>query len=106
MILNFQISKSSKINRFDKLSELNSTQNLKFAEWYYGPQKRSFISSKLSFQAKKLFDRADIIFAFQKIDESRNKRKFGSNLSNIQDENLNVFSVNSDFFKRIEKFFE
>ena len=70
---------------------------------YYGPQKRSFISSKLSFQAKKLFDRADIIFAFQKIDESRNKRKFGSNLLNIQDENLNVFSINSDFFKRIDR---
>ena len=103
LILNFQFSESSNINRFDKLSEINENGTLKFAEWYYGPQKRSFISSKLSFQAKKLFDRADIIFAFQKIDESRNKRKFGSNLLNIQDENLNVFSINSDFFKRIDR---
>ena len=103
LILNFQFSESSNINRFDKLSEKNEDGTLKFAEWYYGPQKRSFISSKLSFQAKKLFDRADIIFAFQKIDESRNKRKFGSNLLNIQDENLNVFSINSDFFKRIDR---
>ena len=103
LILNFQFSESSNINRFDKLSEINENGTLKFAEWYYGPQKRSFISSKLSFQAKKLFDRADIIFAFQKIDESRNKRKFGSNLLNIQDENLNVLSINSDFFKRVDK---
>ena len=103
LILNFQFSESSNINRFDKLSEKNEEGKLKFAEWYYGPQKRSFISSKLSFQSKKLFDRADIIFAYQKIDESRNKRKFGSNLLNIQDENLNVFSVNSDFFKRIDR---
>ena len=103
LILNFQFSESSNINRFDKLSEINEDGTLKFAEWYYGPQKRSFISSKLSFQAKKLFDRADIIFAFQKIDESRNKRKFGSNLLNIQDENLNVLSINSDFFKRIDR---
>ena len=103
LILNFQFSESSNINRFDKLSEKNEDGKLKFAEWYYGPQKRSFISSKLSFQSKKLFDRADIIFAYQKIDESRNKRKFGSNLLNIQDENLNVFSVNSDFFKRIDR---
>ena len=103
LILNFQFSESSNINRFDKLSEINEDGTLKFAEWYYGPQKRSFISSKLSFQAKKLFDRADLIFAFQKIDESRNKRKFGSNLLNIQDENLNVLSINSDFFKRIDR---
>ncbi len=103
LILNFQFSESSNINRFDKLSEKNEDGTLKFAEWYYGPQKRSFISSKLSFQAKKLFDRADIIFAFQKIDESRNKRKFGSNLLNIQDENLNIFSINTDFFKRIDR---
>ena len=103
LILNFQFSESSNINRFDKLSEKNEDGTLKFAEWYYGPQKRSFISSKLTFQGKKLFDRADIIFAFQKIDESRNKRKFGSNLLNIQDENLNVFSINSDFFKRIDR---
>ena len=103
LILNFQFSESSNINRFDKLSEINEDGTLKFAEWYYGPQKRSFISSKLSFQAKKLFDRADIIFAFQKIDESRNKRKFGSNILNIQDENLNVISINSDFFKRIDR---
>ena len=75
LILNFQFSESSNINRFDKLSEKNEEGKLKFAEWYYGPQKRSFISSKLSFQSKKLFDRADIIFAYQKIDESRNKRK-------------------------------
>ena len=103
LILNFQFSESSNINRFDKLSEKNEDGKLKFAEWYYGPQKRSFISSKLSFQSKKLFDRADIIFAYQKIDETRNKRKFGSNFLNIQDENLNVFSVNSDFFKRIDR---
>ena len=58
LILNFQFSESSNINRFDKLSEKNEDGTLKFAEWYYGPQKRSFISSKLSFQAKKLFDRS------------------------------------------------
>jgi len=103
LILNFQFSESSNINRFDKLTEKNDEGNLKYAEWYYGPQKRSFISSKLSLQGQRSFDRADIIFAYQKIDETRNKRKFGSRILNIQDENLDIFSINSDFFKRIDR---
>ena len=103
LFLNFQFSESSNINRFDKLSEKNNLGNLKYAEWYYGPQKRSFISSKLTFSGKKFFDRVDMIFAYQKIDETRNKRKFGSTLLNTQDEDLNVYSFNSDFFKRIDR---
>ena len=103
LFLNFQFSESSNINRFDKLSEKNNLGNLKYAEWYYGPQKRSFISSKLTFSGKKFFDRVDLIFAYQKIDETRNKRKFGSTFLNIQDEDLNVYSFNSDFFKRIDR---
>ena len=103
LFLNFQFSESSNINRFDKLSEKNNLGNLKYAEWYYGPQKRSFISSKLTFSGKKFFDRVDMIFAYQKIDETRNKRKFGSTLLNMQDEDLNVYSFNSDFFKRIDR---
>ena len=103
LFLNFQFSESSNINRFDKLSEKNNLGNLKYAEWYYGPQKRSFISSKLTFSGKKFFDRVDLIFAYQKIDETRNKRKFGSTFLNTQDEDLNVYSFNSDFFKRIDR---
>lgn len=103
LLLNFQFSESSNINRFDKLSEKNDLGNLKYAEWYYGPQKRSFISTKLNFSGKKFFDRVDMIFAYQKIDESRNKRKFGSTLLNMQDEDINVYSFNSDFFKRIDR---
>ena len=103
LFLNFQFSESSNINRFDKLSEKNNLGNLKYAEWYYGPQKRSFISSKLTFSGKKFFDRVDMIFAYQKIDETRNQRKFGSTLLNMQDEDLNVYSFNSDFFKRIDR---
>ena len=103
LILNFQFSESSNINRFDKLTELNDLGNLKFAEWYYGPQKRTFISSKLNLYNQKLFDRMNLTLAYQKIDESRNKRKFGSNILNTQDEDLNVISVNSDFFKRLNR---
>ena len=71
LIINFQVSKSSKINRFDKLSELDSNLDLKFAEWYYGPQKRTMLSSILNLSPSKLFDNGRFIFSYQSIGESR-----------------------------------
>ena len=38
--MNFQYSTSSDIPRFDRLDE-QSGGTLKFAEWYYGPQKKT-----------------------------------------------------------------
>ena len=61
------------------------------------------IRDRLNLYNQKLFDRMNLTLAYQKIDESRNKRKFDSNILNIQDENLDVFSINSDFFKRLNK---
>ncbi len=48
--INLQYSTSSDIQRFDRLTELKDltdSSSLKFAEWYYGPQKRLLISSQL-----------------------------------------------------------
>lgn len=101
LILNFQVSKSSKINRFDKLSELDSNLDLKFAEWYYGPQKRTMLSSILNLSPSKLFDKGRFIFSYQSIAESRHKRRFGSEILHNQTEKLDVYSVNGDFSKTI-----
>ena len=46
--LNIQYSESSDIDRYDKLSEEKNGE-LKFSEWYYGPQKRLLISPSLKF---------------------------------------------------------
>ena len=48
MIVNFQHSKSSNINRFDKLNEIKNG-DYKYSEWYYGPQKRTMISTHFNF---------------------------------------------------------
>mgnify|MGYP001166228475 FL=1 len=101
LILNFQISKSSKINRFDKLSELDSNQNLKFAEWYYGPQKRIMASSILNLSSSNIFDKGRFIVSYQAISESRHNRKFGSEVLYNQNERLDVYSINGDFSKNI-----
>ena len=41
--INLQLSNSSNINRYDKLSEVRDG-NLRYAQWYYGPQKRFLFS--------------------------------------------------------------
>ena len=95
--LNIQFSESSDIDRFDQLS-IPMDDSLKFSEWYYGPQKRLLISPSLRiFPKKKFMDKGVITFGFQKINESRIKRKFNSLNRSHQIEDLTVLSLNGDF---------
>ena len=95
--LNIQFSESSDIDRFDQLS-IPKDDSLKFSEWYYGPQKRLLISPSLRiFPKKKFMDKGVITFGFQKINESRIKRKFYSLNRSHQIEDLKVLSLNGDF---------
>ncbi len=99
MILNLQHSKSSDINRFDKLNEITNG-DYKYSEWYYGPQKRTMISTLFNFsKAKRFSDKSKLLIAFQKIGESRHYRRFQDLSKTNQIENLNIFSVNNDYFK-------
>ena len=96
-VLNFQYSKSSDIPRFDKLTERTAGE-LRYATWFYGPQKRLLISPKYSFTTDKKWLREGVItLAYQQIEESRVQRKFGSLFRENQIENLDVLSVNADF---------
>ena len=95
--LNIQFSESSDIDRYDQLNILKDN-SLKFSEWYYGPQKRLLISPSLRiFPKKKFMDKGVITFGFQKINESRIKRKFNSLNRSHQIEDLKVLSLNGDF---------
>ena len=96
-ILNLQYSNSSDISRYDKLvEERNGT--LRYAEWYYGPQKRFLLSPQLKiFPEKKFLNSGKITFAFQKLEESRNNRFFNSLTRSFQRENVNALSLNGDF---------
>lgn len=98
LVFNIQHSKSSNIDRYDKLNELESEENLKFSQWYYGPQKRSLFSSTYNFSNnKKWLQKGTIVAAFQNIKESRHNRKFQSLILNSQFENVKVYSLNIDF---------
>lgn len=96
--LNFQYSTSSNIPRFDNLTQY-SKGSLKFAEWYYGPQKRLLVSPQLKINpSKKWLDYGTITLAYQNIKESRVQRKFSSLERSYRDEEVDVFSLNGDFF--------
>jgi hemoglobin/transferrin/lactoferrin receptor protein len=99
--INLQYSTSSNVPRFDRLTELNDETNvadLKFAEWFYGPQKRLLISSQLLINpTKNWLESGTITAAYQNIQESRIQRKFASLERSYREENVDVFSVNGDF---------
>ena len=97
LVLNFQYSGSSDISRYDKLVE-EQNGSLRYAEWYYGPQKRLLVAPQLKlFPQKKFLNSGKITLAYQAIEESRNSRSFGSLTRKIQKEKVDVWSLNGDF---------
>jgi len=95
--LNFQYSTSSDIPRFDRLDERRNGE-LRFAEWYYGPQDRLLISPQLSINpGASWLDKGTFTLAYQNIEESRIQRRFGSLDRSYRMEEVDIFSFNGDF---------
>jgi hemoglobin/transferrin/lactoferrin receptor protein len=102
--LNFQLSNSSDIPRYDRLTEIAANGKPTTAEWYYGPQKRTMLSYQLENKRKTFFsDYIQIVAAFQDIEESRNTRNFNNLKRTQRIENVKVMSVNADFRKTVRK---
>nr|MBC7614147.1 TonB-dependent receptor [Pseudopedobacter sp.] len=100
--LNIQYSTSSNINRYDRLSE-NSGSKLKYAEWYYGPQKRLLSAYHFNYKTdSKLLEQLRIVASYQDIDESRMSRKFANNNLDSRLENVKVYALNADAEKAIK----
>ena len=98
-VLNFQFSTSSDVPRYDNLTE-RSGGAPKFAEWYYGPQRRLLISNKFRLlKPNALFDRATIIPAYQKVDEDRIRRKWQRVEREKSLVDVHVFSFTADLEK-------
>ena len=97
LMFNLQYSTSSEINRFDKLTE-RSDGDLRFAEWYYGPQDRFLFSTQYNMNPNKTWmNRGSFTAAYQQIKESRVQRKFSSFDRSYEYENVDVYSINGDF---------
>ena len=97
--LNFQYSTSSDVPRYDRLTE-TANGELRYGEWYYGPQKRLFGSySMLLANDHGLFDEGRITLAYQNIEESRHDRRYNNPSINHRIEKLDIFTLNADFAK-------
>ncbi len=74
--LNLQLSNSTNVPRYDRLTDIRNG-NLRFAEWYYGPQKRTLAA--YSFNANRLtgfFNQLRATLSYQDIEESRQQRDY------------------------------
>ena len=103
MIFNIQYSTSSDIGRFDKLMETTENE-LKYANWYYEPQKRFLFSTQFNLDLdKQSMNEGVITMAYQNIKESRIQRKFDSFDRSSRFEDVNVYSINGDFTTNFTK---
>ena len=104
-IVNLQYSNSSNLSRYDRLTQFkDGTTDPKYADWYYGPQKRILGSYTLNLSnSNRLYNHARIIIGCQSIEESRIDRKFNKSMENHRIEKLDIFTFNVDFDKKIGK---
>ncbi len=102
-LINLQYSTTSNVPRYDALTDTTSdAKNLKFAEWYYGPQKRLLASLKAKYSKPNFFyNQATLIFGFQKIDEDRLKRKLFKVKRQYNLEDVYIYTMTFDFDKSI-----
>jgi hemoglobin/transferrin/lactoferrin receptor protein len=101
--LNFQLSNSTDVPRYDRLTD-PSGGGLKYAEFYYGPQKRLLGAYDMNYYNDKgVFQNIHAGISYQNIEESRNSRKFGKDNLATQIEKVNVIGLNVDFRKNMRK---
>jgi hemoglobin/transferrin/lactoferrin receptor protein len=92
--INFQLSSSSDLPRYDRLSE-TSGGVAKNAEWYYGPQFRTLLA--YTFDKTKMgwfFQEMNLNVNNQMIEESRNNRGYKKTTIAHRIENVNVTGYN------------
>ena len=104
-VLNFQLSNSTNVPRYDRLTETNSAGIFKSAEWYYGPQNRLLLSYQAQLKHGKFYDQGNITLSHQAIQESRHNRGWNKTNLNHRIENVTVNAINLDFEKKYKNRF-
>lgn len=103
MNYSFHYSSTSDIPRYDRLTQYGDS-TLKYAKWYYGPQKWMMNSLNIYYKdSTLLFDEIKFLAAFQNVEESRHDRKFLDSELRSRTEKVKVFSVNLDLEKKLNK---
>ncbi|MBR8537959.1 TonB-dependent receptor [Carboxylicivirga sediminis] len=95
----FHYSHSSDVPRYDRLI-MYSGDELKYGDWYYGPQKWRMNNLNIQHSASnQYFDHLQLIIAHQYFEESRHNRKIYKDDITRRTEKVNAFSINLDFEK-------
>jgi hemoglobin/transferrin/lactoferrin receptor protein len=95
-ILNIQLSNSSDVPRYDRLTETASGKPV-YAEWYYGPQVRNLLGYHYTTNhINGFFQDVKLTANYQNIEESRITRKFQNNSKDFRWEKVNVFGLSID----------
>lgn len=98
-LLNFQMSNSTNVPRYDRLQDTRNFGGaigtvLRFAEWYYGPQKRYLGAYEFNLKKAGFFDELKSNINYQFIEESRQTREYRRyNRFDSQVENVKVFGT-------------
>jgi hemoglobin/transferrin/lactoferrin receptor protein len=96
-------SKLSDVPRYDRLIVYRSGK-LRYGEWRYGPQEWLMTSAEAVWKGNgKIYDDIKLIAAHQFYRESRHDRALNKNDLNSQYERLNIFSLNLDIDKSLDK---
>ncbi len=99
----FHYSELSDVPRYDRLIEY-SDNKLKYAEWYYGPQKWMMNSIKVLHKSEfAMYDNSKLTLALQNYEESRHDRKLNKTSLRHRQENVRLITVNLDFEKTIKE---
>jgi hemoglobin/transferrin/lactoferrin receptor protein len=82
--LSFQLSNSTNVPRYDRLQDtrnFGSTTGttLRYAEWFYGPQKRILGAYELNITKAGFFNEVKANINYQRIEESRQTREYRRN---------------------------
>lgn len=104
-VLNIQYSNSTNVPRYDRLTDPGGGgSGLRFAEWYYGPQKRFMLAYRLNLEnLGEAADKMSVVISYQDVEESRHDRRFNNNNLNNRIENVDVVGVTADLQKKMSK---
>lgn len=102
----FHLSQTSSFNRYDRLYVMQTSgpykNKLRWAEWYYGPQKWNMHRIGMTHSKKTLFyDHLRLVTALQHFEESRFDREFMVRELRMQKETVRAASLNLDLDKKL-----
>ena len=100
----FHYSTTSDIPRYDRLLQYKNDSTLKYAKWFYGPQKWMMHHLGMEMTDSNLFySNARLTLAYQNAEESRNDRKYGKSNLRSRTEKVDVYTFNFDLDKYLSK---